>query len=174
MKQPGGTRLQTALQVLQDPADELLDVARPVPPGRAPLHCTTRTALMSIELNHRTRTGLQTHGGVGTEPSWSPSARGPASVSPASVSIFLDYYHGTPISFKNKHDSFYHTWGSYITSLIICLYWLFSIPYSRYLGGAHSLDQVVYGSSLGICLALFCHFMIRDHLIIFFEKAILW
>jgi len=58
----------------------------------------------------------------------------------ASVAIFLDYYHGTPVTFKSKHDSFYHSWESYILSLIISIYWLFSIPYSRYLGGAHSLD----------------------------------
>ena len=68
----------------------------------------------------------------------------------------------------------YHGWCSYLLSLIFALYWMITIPYSRYLGGVHSLDQVVYGSTLGVALALFCHFLIRDNIIWFFERVIHW
>ena len=92
----------------------------------------------------------------------------------AAIVIFLDVFHGTPVTFKYKDDSIYHGWCSYIFSFLLAVYWLLSIPFSRYLGGVHSLDQIVYGSFLGIGLSLFCHFMIRDNLIWFFERVMLW
>lgn len=92
----------------------------------------------------------------------------------AAIVIFLDIYHGTPVTYKHREDSIYHGWCSYLMSLLFAIYWFFSIPYSRYLGGVHSLDQVVHGSVLGVGLGLFCHFMIRDNLIWFFERVHQW
>ena len=39
-----------------------------------------------------------------------------------------------------------------------------SIPYSRYLLGAHSLDQIVFGSSIGVWEAFTLHWLVRDNL----------
>lgn len=58
----------------------------------------------------------------------------------AAIVIFLDIYHGTPITYKFGEDSIYHGWCSYLMSFLLAVYWFFSIPYSRYLGGVHSLD----------------------------------
>lgn len=40
--------------------------------------------------------------------------------------------------------------------------------------GAHSLDQLVFGASLGIWCALTSHFLVRDHLINHIQEAKKW
>lgn len=49
--------------------------------------------------------------------------------------------------------------------LLLSIYWAASIPYSRFLLGAHSLDQIVYGSTLGVWEAFTLHWLVRDNLI---------
>lgn len=92
----------------------------------------------------------------------------------AAIVIFLDVFHGTPVTFHQQNDSIYHGWSTYIACLIFAIYWSFTIPFARYLAGEHSLDQVVYGFTLGVYLGFFCHFVMRDNLIWFFERVIDW
>jgi len=40
--------------------------------------------------------------------------------------------------------------------------------------GVHSLDQIVYGCSLGVWAVFFMHFYVRDNLIMFVEKINIW
>ena len=54
---------------------------------------------------------------------------------------------------------------SYIIGLILSIYWAISIPYSRYLVGVHSLDQIVYGSTLGMWEGLVLHWFVRVNFI---------
>ena len=49
--------------------------------------------------------------------------------------------------------------------LVFCVFWSIGNPYSRYIMGVHSLDQIVYGMSMGIWTALVMHFLVRDNLI---------
>lgn len=92
----------------------------------------------------------------------------------AAIVIFLDLFHGTPISFAYENDSIYHSWSLYCLFLVVSLYWIISMPFSRYLGGIQSLDQLLFGAALGIILGVFCHFVVRDHMISFFERIIHW
>jgi membrane-associated phospholipid phosphatase len=50
-------------------------------------------------------------------------------------------------------------------SLFIAMFWALAIPFSRYLLGVHSLDQVVYGFSLGLWSAITLHFVLREPII---------
>lgn len=43
----------------------------------------------------------------------------------------------------------------------IALFWAAGIPFSRYLLGVHSLDQIVFGSTLGLWSGLTLHFVLR-------------
>ena len=58
----------------------------------------------------------------------------------------------------------YYRTCTYIIAIILGLYWSISIPFTRYLLGAHSLDQIVFGSTLGVFEALVLHFVVRDNL----------
>lgn len=51
------------------------------------------------------------------------------------------------------------------------MFWSFSIPFTRYVLGVHSLDQILFGVTLGIWGGLTCHFIIRDHLINYIEES---
>lgn len=53
----------------------------------------------------------------------------------AVIVIFMDLFHGTPIKFSYQKDSIFHGWGIYLLSILIGLYWIISMPFSRYLGG---------------------------------------
>lgn len=81
-----------------------------------------------------------------------------------SLAMFLDIFHGT--NGKN-----FYSRAQYCGGLTFALYWAMSIPYSRFLMGVHSLDQIVYGSSLGIWAALTMHFLVRDTLISHIESS---
>jgi membrane-associated phospholipid phosphatase len=52
--------------------------------------------------------------------------------------------------------------------------WFFGIPFSRYLMGVHSLDQLLFGNSLGVVGGFTMHFLVRDHLIRNFDDLIEW
>jgi len=90
------------------------------------------------------------------------------------IVVFLDIFHGTPIAFSYAHDNIYHHWVWYVIAIVVCFYWVISMPFSRYLGGIQSLDQLLFGAALGVHLGIFCHFVLRDHLIGFFEQIIHW
>lgn len=60
----------------------------------------------------------------------------------------------------------------YLAALFFFLAWGVCIPFSRYLLGAHSLDQVLFGISNGLCEGLILHFYIRDHLIEHIENVL--
>jgi hypothetical protein len=92
----------------------------------------------------------------------------------AVIVIFLDLFHGTPISFSHTKDTIFHSWGWYLLYILVGLYWVITMPYSRYVAGVQSLDQLLFGIAIGIHLGIFCHFVLRDHLIGFFEKIIAW
>ena len=56
-----------------------------------------------------------------------------------------------------------HTFKVQITAFVL-LFYACTIPWTRFLMGVHSLDQIVYGLSLGIWSSLTSHFFIRDNL----------
>ncbi len=90
-----------------------------------------------------------------------------SSASLFAIVVFLDYFHGTPIeTVKNGLPKIQRVNKVfYIVCLLFSIYWAASIPYSRFLLGAHSLDQVVYGSTLGVWEAFTLHWLVRDNLI---------
>ena len=49
---------------------------------------------------------------------------------------------------------------------------MITIPFGRYVLGAHSLDQIIYGTTLGIWSGLTMHFLVRDNLISHIEYII--
>ena len=79
--------------------------------------------------------------------------------------VFMDVFHG-----KSDHRKIF-TKLQYTLGITLALYWAGTIPYTRFLMGVHSLDQIVYGTSLGIWEGLFCHFVVRDNLIDWIEKV---
>lgn len=81
----------------------------------------------------------------------------------ASTAMFLDVFHGdNQRTFK---------WPTYILGLFFALFWTFSIPYTRLLMGVHSLNQVIFGLSLGVWSGLFLHFIVRDHFLKHIENS---
>lgn len=91
-----------------------------------------------------------------------------------SIVVMFDLFHGVPITFSYAGDSIWHGWCLYLLMWLAGIWWTLSMPFSRYLGGMQSLDQILFGSSLGGLMGFFCHFVIRDPLIWFFEKIIAW
>jgi membrane-associated phospholipid phosphatase len=90
------------------------------------------------------------------------------------IILFLDIFHGMPHG-KNQNelqDVYFPSNITYLIGLLFALSWGISLPFSRFILGAHSLDQLVYGSSVGVLLALTMHFFIRDHLLAHMEKVI--
>jgi len=92
----------------------------------------------------------------------------------SAVTIILDIFHSVPVTFYYDGDSIYHGWFAYCSSMFLALYWMITIPFGRYIGGVHSMDQIIFGSLIGLWVALFSHFLVRDNIIWFFEKVILW
>ena len=80
-----------------------------------------------------------------------------------SIVLFLDIFHGKPIKGSDVPQE--SSWCVYIVSALLGLFWATSIPFTRFLLGAHSLDQLVYGSTMGILIGIVCHFVMRDHII---------
>ena len=54
--------------------------------------------------------------------------------------VFLDIFHG-----KSSNPRLYPKW-KYCLGIAIAIYWAATIPYTRFLMGAHSLDQIVFGT----------------------------
>jgi membrane-associated phospholipid phosphatase len=73
--------------------------------------------------------------------------------------IFLDIFHRAPSSeedFLKRRLNFAPNYV-YYPVLVFTLFYAFSVPYARYFVGVHSLNQIVYGSLLGIWCAKFMH-----------------
>jgi membrane-associated phospholipid phosphatase len=49
---------------------------------------------------------------------------------------------------------------------------MITIPFGRYVLGAHGLEQIIFGISLGICSGLIMHFLVRDNIISHIEQII--
>lgn len=91
----------------------------------------------------------------------------------AATCIILDVFHGSPANFNNWSDenAFFSGW-TYYPSLLFALLWSLSMPYTRYVGGMHSLDQLATGFLFGLFFAFIAHFLVRDPLIRFVERSI--
>ena len=97
-----------------------------------------------------------------------PSGHSSAS-SVFAVCLMLEIFHG------HSYDPFptkFYSKVAYVITFILLLYWAISIPYTRYLLGAHSLNQVVYGSTLGIWEGIVLHFLVRDNFIQHIMKSL--
>lgn len=75
--------------------------------------------------------------------------------------LFLDIFHGKP---HDKKDLKVYSWVAWVLGLLAAITWSALMPVSRYFLGAHSLDQIVYGTTLGLWGALTSHFLVRDNL----------
>jgi len=78
------------------------------------------------------------------------------------VALFLDVFHGAQIG-KSIERFFSKT--VYFFCLGLAIFWAASIPYSRFVMGVHSLDQIIFGSTLGLWSGLTMHFLVRDNLL---------
>jgi membrane-associated phospholipid phosphatase len=84
------------------------------------------------------------------------------------IVLFLDIFHGR--TYKAHKPEFYST-PPYVLSLFLALFWPCTIPFTRYVLGVHSLDQILFGVTLGLWGGLTCHFVIRDHIINHVEES---
>jgi len=57
----------------------------------------------------------------------------------------------------------------YVFCILLFIIWTLGVPFSRYLVGVHSLEQIILGSILGALNGFTHHFVIRDHLLIFVQ-----
>lgn len=57
----------------------------------------------------------------------------------AAMVIFLDVFHGSPIQYSYQNQIFY-SWKQYLGGLLLSLYWMTVMPYTRYVGGIQSVD----------------------------------
>ena len=91
--------------------------------------------------------------------------------------VFMDLFHGSEKSLIDaskflqtsskveRQNVPTYNWLMYFIVFILCLLWAVFIPIARVSLGAHSIDQCLFGSILGIWSAITCHFIVRDHLI---------
>ena len=78
------------------------------------------------------------------------------------IVVFCDVFHGSQMGQK---PSKFYSWYTYISVLLFMLFWAGSIPYTRFVMGVHSLDQIIYGSCLGVWSGFIMHFLVRDNII---------
>ena len=90
----------------------------------------------------------------------------------SATAIFLDVMHG--FTHKGNPSNISRYSMVYYILLAFVIFWAGSIPYTRFLMGVHSLDQIVYGATLGVWAALTLHFIVRDNLIKFVDDLIDW
>lgn len=84
--------------------------------------------------------------------------------------LFLDIFHGRTLPFKTK-PAFFNRF-EYCVGLCIMLFCMITIPTSRFVLGAHSLDQILFGFTLGIWSAILLHFRLRDNLMAFVDHTL--
>lgn len=97
-----------------------------------------------------------------------PSGHSSASIC-IGIVIFLDIFHGKSEPYFN---TLYVKWWQYFFGLLLCVFWACCMPFTRFLLGAHSLDQIVYGISNGLFEGLILHFFVRDHFIAHIENVL--
>ena len=68
-------------------------------------------------------------------------------------------------------DVYFPSYLTYFIGLLSALFWAISLPFSRFILGEHSLDQLIYGSTIGVLVGLTMHFFVRDHLLNHIEKV---
>ena len=96
-----------------------------------------------------------------------------------STVLILDFFHGERfciheihgLADRNKKLKVYN-WCSYLVGCLAALIWATCIPFSRYLLGAHSLDQVLFGALLGLWEGLFMHFIVREKLLLHIGEVV--
>ena len=76
------------------------------------------------------------------------------------IVLFFDIFHG-----KSKSAPRVFSNWLYWPALVFTVYWSIAIPYTRMVLGVHSLDQVLFGLSLGVISGFVLHFVVRDNLI---------
>lgn len=81
------------------------------------------------------------------------------------ITLVLDVFHGS-----NGHT--FYSKPFYYSCVAFAVFWATAIPYTRFLMGVHSLDQIVYGSTLGVWAGFTMHFLVRDHLMEHLEMII--
>lgn len=87
----------------------------------------------------------------------------------AVVAPFLDLFHGTPTSSKTLLWTRGRCNFLYWPLFIFSLYWVITLPYSRYIGGMHTLNQLLFGATLGVYCAVVAHLLFRDRILRTFE-----
>ena len=99
--------------------------------------------------------------------------------------LFFDLFYGIPVDVLiNTHRSqgnsdnplsedFYYANSpcAQCLALFLAIFWCICIPANRVILGQHSIDQVLFGMSLGISNALCCHFFLRDHIMSYIIKV---
>lgn len=107
----------------------------------------------------------------------SPSGHASSSAMVATT-LFLHVFHGYTHReneyMERKNYRLFFGYITYFASLFVALFWFFGIPFSRYLMGVHSLDQLLFGNSLGLVGGFTMHFLVRDHLIRNFDDLLEW
>jgi len=86
-----------------------------------------------------------------------------------SVFIFLDLMHGYT---RGKNPHIFKIGALYYVFMAFLIWQAAAIPFTRFLMGVHSLDQIVYGSCIGVWAGLTMHLLVRDNMIDYFEDII--
>ena len=87
----------------------------------------------------------------------------------AVVGSFLDLFHGSPTSSKTLMWTRGRIRNLYWPCLVFAIYWIIVLPYSRYIGGMHTLNQLLLGATVGVYCAVTSHLVFRDRIIRTFE-----
>lgn len=102
----------------------------------------------------------------------SPSGHSSSALS-ISIVVFFEVMHGM-YHRKKEHDApdvTFYGWGSWGMLLLLCSFWATCIPFSRFILGVHSADQIIFGSLIGIWNGITCHFLLRDNLIKWMQRV---
>lgn len=90
--------------------------------------------------------------------------------------LLLDIFHGK--SYKKgrdgTHEVYFYSWAQYIFMFAFAVLWATFIPYCRWMLGVHSLDQIVFGITLGWWTVFTSHFIVRDHIIYHVSRIRQW
>ena len=90
------------------------------------------------------------------------------------ITMTLDLFHGAKLPNMQDADVQYYTYFKYIVIVSFFIFYSVSIAYTRFLVGVHSLDQIVFGWTLGTWSGLTLHFLIRDNLVKHVQMLYQW
>ena len=90
------------------------------------------------------------------------------------ILLYLDLFHGAKYTKSQADQELPDKFRMILQPIcfILGLTWATTIPFSRYLLGVHSLDQITYGSLLGLWSGFFLHFNLRDHILVHMQSII--